>query len=785
MRRRILLALLLGVPLLVLPSARSFDTPKAFLLLLGAAALAGAALPRRSGEGPLLLRWSPASAALGAVLVLAAVAALRSPDPWASARAASLLLAAAVVALAVENFVGEAADLRPLLAAVAGAAGVAAGYGLLQAAGVDLPFPWHETHPGVPASTLGNPNFAAEFVAAALPITLLVALRAHRPAGWAAPALGVLFLVVAAPARAAFLGVAVGAGLAGCLSLATRPGRRDRVLGGTLAALLAAGLAAGAALVYRAPERLPAWLGRSDTVLVRAELARSTGRMLADHPLGVGLAGWEAAIPPYRSETEARASLFRDPGEAHNEPLQFAAEGGWPLLGAALLLSWLLARAALRAARDARGRGEALALAASLAILLGDSLASAPFHRPATLLLASFGAGALAFLGGGREIALRAPGRLAHGAILAALAGGVFLHGSALLGEPPLQEAREYLRQGRGPPAREALARALRRDPGSVEALLLDGDVALYAGKPEEARARFEAVLVLRPRDPIARSNLAHALAALGRDTDARAAWETALATAPWHREANTALGGFLLRHAEPEAALARFERALATDPDYAPAAGGRVETLVARGRLEEAIAAASEAVDRALARRPPDPRTAADLAEAGSRAAPLLADMLLVKGRRLLLGSDPPGGASVLRGLAKGRPTEALLEEAARAFAAAGMRAEDGRMRAGARLAAAEEALAARDFARADREASRAAEVTLPEAAAAEVRVRQASILLRAGKREAALGALGEAAARGWRDRAALEGAEEFAPLRDDPTFRRILDRMGTHLNK
>ncbi len=810
MKKFLLSLLLLLVPLAVAPSSVTFDAVKAFLLAGGALALAALALPG-SGDGRgnrFDLSWSPATAVLAAGAAVYAASGLLGADPWAAARAAALVFAAVAVFAAVENAVFHPVDLGPLLGTATAALGVGAGYGLLQAAGLDVPWPWRHGPP-VPVSTHGNPNFAAEWTAAALPLGVLCALRARGGARFAAGLaclLGAAFLAVARGRAALLLGLPAAAAAGGALWLEAEGGAR-RQAGRLLGGALVLGLAGSLAFVLLSGGEIPAAFGRSDTVVIRTELARGTARMIADHPLGVGAGNWEAAHPPYRTEREYVASLFRDPGEAHDEPLQFTAEGGWAVGLAGLALLVLLARAALRGARG-EGRAEAAALGASLAATAAVSLASAPLHRPAHLLLAAVAGGGLASLGGGRLSSLGAGGLWARRGVVALLLGGTLLLGQKMMAEGPQSEARRILRESdplpaaRARKARDLLDYAAILDPGAVDALVRSGEISLklHADLPsggrfaeilapgsternrDRALEKFEAAAALRPLDPMILSNLAAAQSTT--QLGGASSWERALESVPFHRNANHGLGFHVLRLGLPAAALARFEAALRVDPRYAPSVAARAECLVLLGREAEATDLLSSDLDGLLGNPPRDLAGAALAARRAAEANPLLAMMLLGKGVRLAGGPDPGGGAAVLLGVGAGRPEEEILDRAARALAAAGREPDALLFRAGARLAAGEAALAAEDREKAAAEAGRALQVRLSTAASLPVRARAASLLSRAGKREAALAELGAAVDRGFTDLAFLEergkfkNNRHFPDLSFDPAFQEILRR-------
>jgi O-antigen ligase len=797
MRKATVALTLVAIPLAVVPFAVTFDAAKAALLSLDALGLVAAALPARTPEGPgrLDFRWSPVTVAIFAALLLFAAAAPHATDPWAAGRSLALLLAAAVFALAVENTVFDAADLEGIAFVTPWVLVAVAGYGLIQSAGYDFPFPWNEGRRPVPASTLGNPNFAAEWVAAAIPFVFLARRRAE---GWtrfmALPAfwLGMSFLVLSG-GRAAWLGLVCGFGAMMALFVGREPGLR-RMMGAYLGGAGLVFLLGTWAWVVAEGPALPSSVGRTDTILVRAELARGTLSLIGDHPLGVGPGNWEVAHPPYRTEAEYRASLFRDPGEAHCDPLQFAAEGGIPAFLGILILLVVLGAAALRAVRGEH-RPLAGACFASLAATLAISLVSSPFRRPASLLLAAFAAGALSFLGGGRVTTLGTGGRWLHRLLVLLLAAGTGLLGLTMAAEGPAAAARRIeqesdpLSPARAAAAREDFTNAASLDPGAVDPRARIGEISvkLAAVAPDPAALRSEcgravdaysAALALRPRDPMLLSGLALARSGLGEDAAAEALWKEALALQPWHRNANQAYAYFLVARNRPAEALPPVERALSVDPTWHRAVSTRVAALLACDRQAEALEAASNGIDRILAGPARDLAGAAEVAARAARADPALAAMALGKGTRLLAGPDREGGRALVVAVADARPEEDLLESGAKALAAGNYPGEASLLRVRARFAAADAFLAAGEREKAAAETRRALEVTMSTETKKAASIHGAGLFVRAGFREEALAALGEAVARRYGDADALLADPALAPLREDRAFRALVER-------
>ncbi|MHC4923179.1 MAG: O-antigen ligase family protein [Planctomycetota bacterium] len=794
MRKLALLLVLVLVPLVVVPWAVTFDASKAFALSLGAFVLAAKALPRRTETGweRFDLRWSPLTVTAALLLATIALATFQSTDPWAAGRQVAVLAAALVLFMVVENSFLESDELGPFLLATALVQGLVSGYGLLQARGIDFPFPWTETHPGTPVATLGNPNFAAEWVAAALPITVLVMLReggGRRFVALLALLAGGAFLYVAR-GRVAVAALLLGGGAAVGIALLARGRRAVGAL--ALGAALAVALG-GSWMLASSGGELPSWAGRSDTVVVRVELAKSSAALLAENPLGVGPGNWEVAVPPHRSEREVAAALRRDPGEAHNDYLQLAAEAGWPavLLGlAALVMLLRSAWTALR--RDGADVGASTALLAVVAVTLAEAGASAPFHRPASLLLFVFAAAGLSFLTDrGRFTAYGRTAVLLHKGVLVLLVGAGALLGSRMMGEGAHAEGLHLLREGKAREARDALASAATRDPGAARALALAGRVSMTAGvglartgdadgareQLENAWRTLQRAQALRPMDPAVLVDMAVVQAGFKNYEKADPLFREALEIAPWHRDAHTSYSGFLMDQRRPADALVHATRALELDPLHAPAMGSRFIAILRADRRADPLPEASAAVDDLLAA--PDDRSEDIrwLVLRLSREDLGMAMMLMGKARRLLAGPDPEGGAVIALAVVEGRPTEDLMNSAAAGLAAAGRKVEASQLRVESRFLAAEEALAAGNRNQALLHAERATQIPLGTLAKLRVRVRYAGILVQAGKKEAALVQLKTAFQRGFKDVDAVLADPAFAPLLEDSAFRSVID--------
>jgi len=188
-------------------------------------------------------------------------------------------------------------------------------------------------------STFLNPNVFSGYIAVVLPVACGVAISAAASRAWMTLAIScaVSLSLVAALYLTGSTGgfVATAAALATVAALtwgghakALVSSRRWRRLG-LPAAAVASGLAAW----------LVAALVRSPSIRVRLEYWRATCAMIAEHPLGVGLANFSDFYTRYKTPAgwETR--------EAHNVYLALAAEAGLAALAAFALLARGFARA--------------------------------------------------------------------------------------------------------------------------------------------------------------------------------------------------------------------------------------------------------------------------------------------------------------------------------------------------------------------------------------------------------------------------------------------------------
>ncbi|MDH4175618.1 MAG: tetratricopeptide repeat protein [Betaproteobacteria bacterium] len=135
-----------------------------------------------------------------------------------------------------------------------------------------------------------------------------------------------------------------------------------------------------------------------------------------------------------------------------------------------------------------------------------------------------------------------------------------------------LAQAHAHFGAGELGKAESALNSLLARDPDSVAALVLKGNVLNDLGRPAEAMPLYQRALQLKPDAADALANLGNALQYLGRLGEAVACYRQAIALAPDYREAHHNLGNALESLDRQPEAVACFSRALALDVDFVEA---------------------------------------------------------------------------------------------------------------------------------------------------------------------------------------------------------------------
>ncbi|MCX7716816.1 MAG: O-antigen ligase family protein [Candidatus Sumerlaeaceae bacterium] len=431
---------------------------------------------------------------------------------------------------------------------------------------------------GYPGATFGNTNFAVQFTAPAIVLVfgLLIQCLQGRdrralprsvvPA--VAILLGLAHLSITL-SRGGLLALVVGLLVVAYFAVG---GGTVRIRGISLripylAAILVV-IAAAGALLSGTVTRMLRDDARSvgSTAAYRLDIWHASWNMsLAAWPSGVGPGQFDIVLPRYGSERLARHGggdyAAERVNRAHNEYLDFLAEGGVAAVGAFLLIAGSVGLAILR--HRCRQDPACAGAAAAIAAIAVHAAVDFPLHSPASAVFLALLAGAVVSARGGRirEVSLRlAPPR---SAVVAALLLALGLLGFLATTTP----ARFLISQHLG---RLAVARRT-------------------AAKP------MQAMEILRSAKTVASSNreISALMSAVARDTgDTTAALEAAatwVKLEPWSTSAHNALGAALAESGETTAAVKSFLTALEIAPTNHAARVNAATALYLNGQYCEA----------------------------------------------------------------------------------------------------------------------------------------------------------------------------------------------------
>jgi O-antigen ligase/tetratricopeptide (TPR) repeat protein len=514
----LLLVIPVATVLYVSPSAAylTYDAPKELILLAGAALLLIERLVRAwRGGGP---EDPPrpidgTTAALGALILVVCIAALRAHDGALAIRRVGLFVAGFVLFIETRSRIRDVGDLRRLLLTLTATGTVVALYGVIQ---YYIGEPFDMATDGLPVSTLGNPNFAGSMVAMLIPAAIAMVIAWRRDSQPVAP-VGLVLMILhlgISKNRAGMIGLGVGvlAGLAlrACLAGRIRAGRRAGVM--LLATVVPAILFLVVVLgVDSWPASLRSLTGRTDTIRVRNLIWSGTSELVTENPaLGQGLTDFMAEYPRVRPREEFHISLHRDVGTPHNDLLELSAEAGIPAALLLLLAVVMAVRAMLRRKGD-EDRQTPVLLAATLAgvvAFLVTGLASSPLSHPGHVTVF--------FLLLGASQSLNSPAKngrfLPPAAVMSASGVAILVLLLATVLSYRHMRCEAAIQASQRKVTRKAfidlIADAVAWEPGQVDAQLLHGRTLARLGEDGKARKAFLAILDVQPNHVGARNEL-------------------------------------------------------------------------------------------------------------------------------------------------------------------------------------------------------------------------------------------------------------------------------------
>ncbi len=555
--RWLLIALPFTLPLAYSSSfSAPFSAPKNAILLLATSALAALALVyTRAWKPQRDERWFYISAAAFLALNLAS-----TPDSHRAALSAAglewticgaLLFAACLWLLAGED---RSTAMRNLQIAVTAAAVLVSLVVVAQFLAIDLPGAFgvyaNSTRRMRMVATLGNPDFAAAFLAVALPVAMT--LRAPRLRGLSIAA----SVLIAAAVLLTGSRAGVAAMAAGAIVIVFAATRRQVWKKLAVAAVVLAVCATAAGTIFNARTPLESLRGR--VLIWQVSLSGEA----AQRPLGSGPGTFAYEYPGNLGRFFAqpgRDALLRfatHERHAQNDFVEAWHDTGW--LGLAGLLALLATWFALAVRRldnaDAEIRPAVATAIASVTALCVASLADFPMHRAETWALLAISMAVPLVKSG----VASAPGIsssplprfawLRYPAAVSIVAFGSCLALAPLAASYQLAKGQSEESDGQLQPALAAYRAALRWEPSSPDANFNLVRATANAGDLSGAltQATAAAEYVDEPELYILRSRI---LANAGRDDEARRELQAALARFPYSRALRDEAAAYALPH--------------------------------------------------------------------------------------------------------------------------------------------------------------------------------------------------------------------------------------------
>jgi len=536
--------------------------------------------------------------------------------PWAARTATNLLYMMALM-IACKGLLLRGLSVRKVLVTVTIVSTLVAFLGIVQYYGLfgqrQIADSYGELHT---PSTIGHNNFAAAYIIMAVPAA--VALLVSAGTAWIAAGSGLclviqLYYLLITASRGGWAGCLVSMAFWAawaCLlpafrrSAAGAPRWRHKAI----VVILPLVCAVGALIIVSPSTRLlvtdkaASFIDLTDKpVEFRLLTWKSTLSMIAEHPVGVGLANYEMLYPQYRSVREHRITgRFKKVQRTHNEYLQTVAELGPQGLIAFLFLVVSFFRAGLHAARTAEMRGDRLALQAivvgQLAMLV-HSFFSFPLQLPVTLMMFWVFCGVVSASPKAVQEAQRRPpaeNRVPSRTALALVVGAVVvtilqLSSSELFSEYHQSQGLSLKEKAKYKLAAAQFQRASEFCGSSFLNHYLASVCLRNTGKIDEAIDQSVKSLECNPNDRHSIFNLGALYSYKGWIDEAIELWKRVLSIDPDYAQAYFNMGAVYAHRGEDGLALSAYENALRIDPSLRQACHNMVVILEKLGKLAEA----------------------------------------------------------------------------------------------------------------------------------------------------------------------------------------------------
>lgn len=625
----LLTAFILVGPLLVSPWGydHALLVKESFLILLAGTAVILLCL-REMAESDSSLKKTllvkPIALLLGsAVLSLSQAVNL----PAALHRLAILVGGIFLYLVATHARMGEEAVKRFTQAAVVSGV-IASLYAFLQQLGLD---PFLPAYTLSPTSTLGNPNFLADYLILVIPLSLGLFLSSegsrHRHLHLCSTLIlfsGLLLSRTKAASLGLLFSLALFASLLRRQRISLPRWGIRRLLPVAAIAIVLVGLFGFAYFTrFAGPGGIRGIFesyASFQAIYLKWRLVfyQDALKMALDNPLfGVGIGNFQYAYPKYRSMSETLDPQANILEHAFNDYLELWAELGPAGLIAFLWLLW----AFFRKMFDPHGSSVlACAYAASIGGLAADSLFAFALYTPipyAGLWLC------MAFALRSHDRALGAtthrvgivPNRRAPPwavlLLLPALGGLLYASLRPLVADAYLSRGDKLLKAGQVHQSLPYLDRAAGLAPARLVAQGKLAQAALYAGRYAEAVAALDRYLKY---DPL--SFQTHYLKGLyleqaGDERAALAAYEKARQAYPLYSKPLLRIGMIRERQGDTQGAMAAYREGIRLNPAFAEASNNLAILLAGQGKLDEAIQVWEEGTKGA----PEDPIIARNLA--------------------------------------------------------------------------------------------------------------------------------------------------------------------------